>query len=252
MGGGRSAGRTTIRAGRRLFLGAPLPLADKVYVLSEMKGEIRLVALDAATGKLEWTQQLAVLETTLGTEQLRRAAGLCPSYADGVLVCPTAAGAVVALDLTTRSLLWGYQYSRSDASAPEVARLGMMRNPTLAANNTGVGNRWTDASVTIASGHVLLTPPESNQLHCLNLLDGKLLWQKSREDGIYVGCVHEDKVLVVGRNMVRALGLRDGPLLERAGDAAPRRQHSQRPRLLQRPPLPLASQHRGSLRHRHR
>ena len=86
----------------------------------------------------------------------------------------------------------------------------MMRNPTLAANNTGVGNRWTDASVTIASGHVLLTPPESNQLHCLNLLDGKLLWQKSREDGIYVGCVHEDKVLVVGRNMVRALGLRDG------------------------------------------
>ena len=39
-----------------------------------MKGEIRLVALDAATGKLEWTQQLAVLETTLGTEQLRRAA----------------------------------------------------------------------------------------------------------------------------------------------------------------------------------
>jgi outer membrane protein assembly factor BamB/tetratricopeptide (TPR) repeat protein len=192
------------------FLGPPLPLADKVYALSELKGEIRLVALDAATGKVEWTQQLAVLETTLGTEQVRRSAGLAPSYSDGVLVCPTAAGAVVALDLTTRSLLWGYQYSRNDANGPEAVRLGMIRNPSLAANSVGSGQRWTDASVTIAAGHVLLTPPESNQLHCLNLLDGKLLWQKPRDDGLYVGCVHEDKVLVVGRNTLRALSLRDG------------------------------------------
>ncbi|HVU86931.1 MAG TPA: PQQ-binding-like beta-propeller repeat protein [Pirellulales bacterium] len=192
------------------FLGPPLPLADKVYALSELKGEIRLVALDAATGKVEWTQQLAVLETILGAEQVRRSAGLCPSYSDGVLVCPTAAGAVVALDLTTRSLLWGYQYARNDGNAPEAVRLGMIRNPALAANNVGNGQRWTDASVTIAAGHVLLTPPESNQLHCLNLLDGKLLWQKPRDDGLYVGCVHEDKVLVIGRNSLRALALRDG------------------------------------------
>jgi len=192
------------------FLGAPLPLADKVYALSELKGEIRLVALDAATGKLDWSQQLAVIETNWGTEQLRRTAGLSPSYSDGVLICPTAAGAVVALDLTTRSLLWGYQYSRTDTNAPEVARFGMIRNPGLGANAGAGANRWLDASVTVASGHVLLTPPESNQLHVLNLLDGKLLWQKPRDDGLYVGCVHEEKILVIGRNTIRALNLKDG------------------------------------------
>ena len=48
------------------FLGPPLPLADKVYALSELKGEIRLVALDATTGKLEWSQQLAVLGNDAG------------------------------------------------------------------------------------------------------------------------------------------------------------------------------------------
>ena len=190
------------------FLGPPLPLADSVYALTELKGEIRLVALDAATGKLAWSQQLAVLETNWGMEQVRRASGVSPSYSDGVLVCPTSAGAVVALDMTTRSLLWGYQYSRSDAGAQDGLRAGLIRNPPMAMNNGG--GRWTDATLTIAGGRVLLTPVESNQLHCLNLLDGKLLWYKPRDDGLYVGCVHNDKLLVVGRNSVRALALADG------------------------------------------
>jgi outer membrane protein assembly factor BamB/predicted negative regulator of RcsB-dependent stress response len=190
------------------FLGPPLPLADSVYALTELKGEIRLVALDSATGKLAWSQQLAVLETNWGMEQVRRASGVSPSYSDGVLVCPTSAGAVVALDMTTRSLLWGYQYSHSDG-AQEGIRVGIIRQPPTPMNNAAAG-RWSDATLTIAGGRVLLTPLESNQLHCLNLLDGKLVWQKPREDGLYVGCVHNDKVLVVGRNSVRALALADG------------------------------------------
>jgi outer membrane protein assembly factor BamB len=191
------------------FLGAPLPLGDKVFALTELKGEIRLAAIDAKTGKLEWSQQLAVIENW-GAEQLRRTTGLSPSYSDGVLVCPTSSGAVVALDLTTRSLLWGYQYTRTDMNSPDVARLGMIRNPAIGPHNPNGNGRWMDASVTIAGGKVLLTPPESNQLHCLNLLDGKPIWQKPREDGLYIGCVHDDRVLVIGRNSVRDLSLSDG------------------------------------------
>ena len=41
------------------FLGPPLPLSDQLYVLAEFKGEIRLVVLDAGSGKQLWTQQLA-------------------------------------------------------------------------------------------------------------------------------------------------------------------------------------------------
>jgi len=40
----------------------------------------------------------------------RRLSGATPSYDGGVLICPTSAGAVVAVDATTRSLLWGFQY----------------------------------------------------------------------------------------------------------------------------------------------
>ena len=44
----------------------------------------------------------------------RRLAGASPSLAEGILVCPTSAGAVVAVDLATRTLRWGYQYGRTD------------------------------------------------------------------------------------------------------------------------------------------
>ena len=41
------------------FLVPPLPLFGRLYVLAEIKGEIRLIVLDAKTGKLDWSQQLA-------------------------------------------------------------------------------------------------------------------------------------------------------------------------------------------------
>jgi len=192
------------------FLGSPLPLGGSVYALAEVKGEIRLLVLEATTGKLEWSQQLAVLEANITQDPSRRTTGISPSYSDGVLVCPTSAGAAVALDLTTRSLLWGYQYPRNEGHVPGVqnARI-FINNGTQVSAGQGSGH-WCDSSVTIAEGYVLLTPPESNQLHCLSLLDGKLLWQKPREDGLYLGCVSGDKALIVGRSGVRAVKLTDG------------------------------------------
>ncbi len=70
------------------------------------RGEIRLVVLDSATGRLQWSQQLAhVDQGTILFDSLRRMSGGSPSFAEGVLVCPTSAGAIVAVDLANRSLL---------------------------------------------------------------------------------------------------------------------------------------------------
>ena len=60
------------------FLGPPLPLQDKLYVLAEIKGEIKLCVLDAATGHLDWSQQLAAVETNIQQDPLRRLVGLLP------------------------------------------------------------------------------------------------------------------------------------------------------------------------------
>lgn len=191
------------------FLGPPLPLAGRLYVLAEIKGEVRLLALEARSGEVLWSQQIAIVERNILEDPLRRIAGASPSYSDGVLICPTSAGAVVAVDLTTRALLWGYQYPRA-VDPTYQNRMMQFRFGGMPINEASENDRWADASVTVAEGRVLLTPIESPNIHCLNLLDGTLQWQKPRDGGIYVACVREGKVLIVDNRDVRALRLADG------------------------------------------
>ena len=173
------------------FLGAPLPLSGRLYSLAEQNGEIRLLALDATTGKLDWSQQLAVVEQDILRDLNRRLAGVSPSYADGVLVCPTAAGAVVAVDLTTRSLLWGYRFAtvgteqRSQFMAP---RLGVVM---MRGNSASESGRWADSGIHLADGRAVLTPVESDEMHCLDLIDGSVKWKRPRGDQLYVACLHD-------------------------------------------------------------
>jgi outer membrane protein assembly factor BamB len=190
------------------FLGPPLPFGDQLYALAEFNGEIRLVCLNPRNGALEWKQQLAILEEQLHivNDRSRRLAGASPSMADGILVCPTSAGAVIAVDLATRTLRWGYQYGRSDVTLQTPSRFGArMPFPT---NENG---RWLDATATIADGCVVLTPVESQQLHCLDLLTGKAVWQpQPRDDMLFVGCIHAGKIILIGKDRAKAVKLADG------------------------------------------
>lgn len=191
------------------FLGPPLPLADQLYVLAELQGEVRLICLNAATGQLEWRQQIAMMEDGQQVlfDGLRRLAGASPSYADGVLVCPTSGGAVVGVDLATRSLRWGYSYSRWDFANRVPGPFGVQAYRNPAQTNAS----WLDSTVSIADGCVIATPVESADLHCLDLLTGKPRWPAiPRDDMLYLACVHAGKAILVGKSKVKAVNLADG------------------------------------------
>ncbi len=191
------------------FLGPPLPLMGQLYVLAELNGEIRLVVLDAETGSLQWSQQLAHVDARdIALDPGRRSAGASPSFSDGVLICPTSCGAVVAVDISTRSLLWGYQYPQADNTAARMS-MGGFRYA-----QKEIGERWADATVTIADGRVLVTPVESDQLFCLDLITGQPAWEpKQREDMLYAGGIVGNHALMVGKDNVRAIDMRDGHLV---------------------------------------
>ena len=94
------------------FLGAPLAVDDKLYVMAEIRSAIYLLALDPATGKVHWQQQLVGLEQGIALDPSRRLSGATPSYSGGILVCPTGAGAVVAVDVVKREFAWVYRYAQ--------------------------------------------------------------------------------------------------------------------------------------------
>ncbi len=210
--GGQTGGREPRLAGC-FFLGAPLPLNDELYVLCELGGEIRLVVLEADTGQMKWSQQIAAIDSALpiAKDPLRRLAGATPSYSDGILICPTSASGVVAIELATRSLLWGVRYPNLDA------QLSARRNTRFQLSVKSAERGSIDASATIADGRLFVMPVEGNQVLCYDLISGQPLWGdsypnlgKPRQDDLFVACVAEQSVVLVGQSKLRALHVESG------------------------------------------
>lgn len=214
------------------FAGAPLVAGDRLYVLVEQAAELRLEVLQAADGRLIWSQPLAALDeeqAITGREAVgRRLGGATPALGDGVLVCPLGAGVVVAVDVSNRSLLWAYDYGRSAGEGDQAAVLngrlrGFPGGLRGAAPADGQFRRhragWGDDAPIIAAGRVLLTPRDSDELHCLNLQDGGLLWKAPRASRLHVAGIVDGRVIIVARDGVEALALDGGrPVWRRAFD----------------------------------
>ncbi|HEY8504127.1 MAG TPA: PQQ-binding-like beta-propeller repeat protein, partial [Gemmataceae bacterium] len=217
------------------FLGAPLPVSGKLYVLMEKDGELQLVCLDPEKltpfplkpieqkPEVVWIQKLGSPNVPVDKDSLRRIQGVNLAYADGVLVCPTNAGVIIGVELLTRSLLWAHSYREPDAeSASDAPGPGIIiRNgrrvvigrpvPGAAAAVNLNEERWRCSVPVLVNGKVVFTAYDSASVQCLDLRTGKLLWKSPRgPEDLYLAGVYDGKVIIVGKDSVRALSLEDG------------------------------------------
>ena len=187
------------------FLGPPLPVDGCLYVMFELAGDICLSCLEPATGDEIWRQQLVSVESgTISRDWIRRVAGAMPSYHEGVLVCPTGAGALVAVNLGDRTLRWGVNYDRNNAMTQFVQGRGRVDTKQLM-------QRWFTGTAIASDQAVLVTPVESGRLFGFNLLTGKPLFtQKMRLEMRYLAGIRGDRFYVVGSNVMKAYELSSG------------------------------------------
>ncbi len=196
------------------FLGAPLPLAGSLYAVCQQQDQIKLVVLDSETGQLQWSQQLVGVAKSVNVseDRFRRLAGATPSFSDGVLVCATGAGALVAVDLSTKALIWGYQFMTPGSK--DVSQISPRQNSA----QTVLDGLWRESTIMISEGCVLHTPVDSQNLVCVDLHTGFPKWKDNEEmigqvprfDSLYLACVESGNAILVGRKSVRAIGLSDG------------------------------------------
>ena len=188
------------------FLGPPLPIEGRLYVMVEIAGDINLVCLDPATGDLLWRQQLAAVESgSIDRDPVRRVAGAIPTFHQGVLICPTGAGAVVAIDLGDRMLRWGVSYERNPNTG--IFRSGRSREM----DPNRLMQRWHTSTAIASDDSVLVTPVESDRLLGLSLLDGSPLFTPiPRVSMRYLAGIRGDQFIVVGSNNVRGFDLKTG------------------------------------------
>jgi outer membrane protein assembly factor BamB len=188
------------------WAGPPLPLGGMVYALNETNaGSLRLVCLDPKGGKILSVQPLATVQDRFSGTLVRRVQPVHLAYQGGVLVCPTNAGAVLAVDPATQALLWGYTYREGRRVAPAPPKPG----PVVPSRIPPPG--WRNTAPVLVGDKVVFTAPDEDGVHCLNLRDGSLVWRKARhEDDLYLAGVFGKAVLVVGKTACRALDLASG------------------------------------------
>jgi outer membrane protein assembly factor BamB/tetratricopeptide (TPR) repeat protein len=217
------------------FLGPPLPLAGKLYVLAEKQQEIRLVCIDpTSTVRIEAQEQikpsvvsiqtLGLTEEKMQNDPLRRSSAAHLAYGEGILVCPTNAGAIFGVNLLENSLAWAYPYRDNSDAPPEQPNFnnGRIRqwpppgfrqlpNGQLVPINNNPNHPWKVTAPVIAEGKIVFAAPDARSLHCINLRDGALVWRRSKqEDDLYLGNVYNGIVVVVGKKYVRGLSLAAG------------------------------------------
>jgi outer membrane protein assembly factor BamB/tetratricopeptide (TPR) repeat protein len=221
------------------FLGAPISVGGKLYVLNEKnpvgnvgggEAELRLVCIDPTKKSpqghpaiVEPIQMLGMVQpqNRVAYDISRRTSAVQLAFGEGILVCPTNAGEVFGVDLMSRSLVWSYPYREQPHVSPFQTNMnfgmpvfpgGKMNNqPVL--GSTSLAN-WKAAPPAIADGKVVFTAPDASSVHCINLRDGTPVWKSGQIDGdLYLAGVYNGKVLIVGKSSIRALSLQNGKVL---------------------------------------
>ncbi len=205
------------------FLGAPLPLRGKLYVVVEKDRELRLVCLDPSKvdpatrhPELVWSQPLGSPNVAMPQDTLRRIQGINLAYSDNVLVVPTNAGAVLGIDLLSHSIVWARSYRLAqnvNVGDPNLPIGGRIRPPfpNQGMNQNLTADRWRASTPIISAGKVVFTAYDANSIMCLSLRDGEILWEATRAaSDLYVAGVFDNKVLVVGKDQVKFLDLNKG------------------------------------------
>ena len=206
---GGETGLDEPKLAKAFFLGAPLPIDDRLYVMCLKDKSVNLFVLDAETGKVVWERNIASTEESISfrEDRLRRLAGATPSEANGILICPTGLNAIVAIDIATQSLRWGFQFKE-----PRRKRIDRLTDQL-----TKWDTLWRDATVTLTGDAVIYTPIDSEELYCLDLQTGESLWGNRRSNGsqskykaMHVETVRSRQIILTSSDRLKALDLDSG------------------------------------------
>lgn len=184
------------------FLGLPLPRQDHLYCLNEkIDGSLRLLCVDAKSGKVQWSRSIDQLKETYFLSPLRRVYPVRLALDGNRLICPTHAGIISAVDLKTRKVLWKYTYREPIAQEQKSGdRMSAVALPRA----------WRQAQPLIYKGRVIFTAADDPGIYCLELETGKLLWKADKKADVYLAGIDGDLIFLVGRSACRALAVNNG------------------------------------------
>lgn len=230
-GGQRSSGPHTNLLAGYYFLGTPLVFGSRIYVLAESSEGIFLLQVGEPESKaaaiesgrkttgggnprILSSQLLASPQFTLTQHPVRKHAGLTPSYAHGLLICPTCDEHIVAVSAEDHAVRWVYRYTGTQMIPELGSDLPLLAGSQNEAHSVSIdlSSRWTDSLPRIAENRILLTSRDSDELICLDLQTGRELWRSPRGLSRTIAAALGDIIVLLGNKTVTALNASDGSI----------------------------------------
>lgn len=147
------------------FHGVPVAVGGELFIVTENDNAIRLQTLDPTTGEVKWSQLLAFSAERVERAFDRRSFTAQITVAGGVLLCPTTADWLIAVNPLTRGIAWARRHPQRGNLAPRERR-----------SFTPLGAQWPASAPVVVGNRVIFTPPESDHIEGLNLTTGEQVW----------------------------------------------------------------------------
>jgi len=204
LGGNESRESFELPLAGSYFYGTPAVDGDDLFLVAGKGDDVRMWCVNRRTGVPQWSQLIAYSDTKIDLDIARRWVTSQVAVGDGVVICPTTVGWLVAIDRMRQSVLWAHRYTARSANSSE-REPGAQFLPQRELNA-----QWSPSAPVIAGRYVVFTPQDEPILFCLNAVDGQKVWEKPKERGLYLAGVFDQIVLIVGETGATGIQLADG------------------------------------------
>jgi outer membrane protein assembly factor BamB len=167
------------------FLGPPLAHCGILYVLARTEEAAYLLAVGPADGKVRWSQNLAGFSGFEADSVSWSGPSCMPLESEGLLLCPTPDGLVIAVDLITHSVRWAYRVEPVEEPARRPPRWGR----GFAGAEARWLSTWRETLIRSDGARCYFISPRSPQVHVLDSKTGKIIWTRPIPGGLFLGPV---------------------------------------------------------------
>ncbi|VAX41982.1 hypothetical protein MNBD_PLANCTO02-1962, partial [hydrothermal vent metagenome] len=189
------------------FLGPPLPVSDKLFVMTYYDGVISLNILHAETGRLISQQKTVSLSGEMeAVHENLLLQGVQMSYANGIVVCPVLPDLLIGIDVIQGKLLWVSDKLKSNKEAYRATdRLNPFERVNLSSHAKIQTHSGYPSMPLIEGNRIYHLPRGSNSIYCFDLFTGKTIWSARREGAQYLAAITDKTLFVVGNKHYKSL-----------------------------------------------
>ena len=177
------------------FLGPPLAHGGTLYVLARTEEAAHLLALGPADGKVRWSQSLAGFSGFEADSVSWSGPSCMPVECEGMLLCPTPDGLIIAVDLVTRRVRWAYRVEPVE----EPARLPPRWGRAFAGAEARWLTTWRETLVPHGRRAVLFRLAAFPAGPCSGAADRRTRVVAPIAGGLYLGPLEQGRLITVAK-----------------------------------------------------